>query len=362
MTSTTARTQGRRATIKDVAARAGVSIATVSRVLSGKVPETAPAYAKVLRAAKDLEYVANAHARALLSQGPAMVAILVPDVTIPFFARVAHGVEQQAAAEGRICLICSTGGDADRELALGAMMRAQGVETVILIGGVVESPEYREKMSAFARLLDASGSRLVLCGRPPLGEDVPVTVVEYDNAGGSQAITSHLLSAGHERILHLSGQPGHHTSLNRLKGYRQALEDYGVPFDESLVLSHDFSRAGGAALMRRALEAGLEFTAVFAGSDLMAAGALEVLRGAGRRVPEDVSLVGFDDIPLALDLWPKLTTVHLPHEELGRMAVRMTAAGAQATAQATVPGRHLLLGTHIVSRDSVARRLPPART
>ncbi|MFD4026289.1 LacI family DNA-binding transcriptional regulator [Streptomyces sp. NPDC058576] len=352
MTSTSAGPLNRRATIKDVAALAGVSIATVSRVLSGKVPTTAPAHAKVTRAAKELRYVANAHARALLSQGPRTVAILVPDVTVPFFAHVAHGVEQQAAEEGRICLIGSTNGDLEKELVIGAMMREQGVEAVILVGGVVKSPTYRERMTDFARALDASGSHLVLCGRPPLGKDAPVSVVEYDNTAGSHAITSHLLAAGHRRILHLTGEPNHHTPVNRLEGYRRALHDHGYPYDEDLVLWRGFTRSAGAALMKQALHDQLDFTAVFAGNDLMAAGALDVLREAGIRVPEDVSLVGFDDIPLATDLYPKLTTVHLPHEELGRMAVRMVVDRDEHTPV----NSHVVLGTHIVRRDSVRRR------
>ncbi|MFJ8862399.1 LacI family DNA-binding transcriptional regulator [Streptomyces sp. NPDC102451] len=343
---------GRRATIRDVAARADVSIATVSRVLSGKAAAGSDTFKRVVAAAKDLEYVVNAHARALVGSGPGSVAIVVPEFTASFFAQVCHGVEQQAAAEGRMCLICSTGGDFEREMAMVSMMREQGAEAIIVVGGAVQGPEYEERMIAAAHALDASGGRLVLCGRPSLGERVPASVVEYDNEGGSYAVTRHLLSAGHERILHLSGIPHSTVAENRLKGYRQALADHGIPYDDRLVFRTEFTRRGGTEAMRQALDSGVDFTAVYAGTDDMAASAMKVMRAAGLRVPEDISIVGYDDLPVASDLHPGLTSVHLPHEELGRTAVRM-ALHRNGDAR---DRQHVVLGTHIVTRDSVRNR------
>src|SRR5690242_18476413 len=140
----------RRVTIRDVAGRAGVSVATVSRVLAGNYPTSAGARAKVLRAVKDLDYVIDGRARALAGTGPKTVAVIVMSVDSPFYANVAQGVEQEAAARGRLCLVCSHGGDEARELALVQMMREQRAEFVVLVGGAVEDERYRARLTEYA--------------------------------------------------------------------------------------------------------------------------------------------------------------------------------------------------------------------
>jgi len=195
----------------------------------------------------------------------------------------------------------------------------------------------------------AAGSRLVLCGRPPLGPGAPVTVNEYDNEGGAYAQVAHVLAQGHQRVLFLGGKSDHSTAQGRERGYLAAHRARGVEPAEELVLHGDFTRDSGHRLMREALEQKLDFTAVVAATDMVAAGALTALHEAGLSVPRDVSLAGYDDIPFARDLHPALTTVHVPYEELGRLAVR-TALGREPN----TPDEHLLLGTHVVVRDSVA--------
>lgn len=220
---------GERVTIRDVAARAGVSVATVSRVLAGNYPTSAASRAKVQRAVKDLDYVVNAHARALAGAGRKTIAVLMFDVVSSFYAAVAQGVEMEAAQHNRLTLVCSTGGDPARELALVQMMREQAAEAVVLVGGVIEDDEYRERMAHYAEALAAAGSRLVLCGRPAPAPDVPALVVEYDNGAGAHAITSHLLGAGHRKIAMIGYQPGNTTGEDRVTGYLRALDDHGVP-------------------------------------------------------------------------------------------------------------------------------------
>ncbi|MEV0387015.1 LacI family DNA-binding transcriptional regulator [Nonomuraea sp. NPDC050643] len=342
-------TTPRRVTIRDVAGQAGVSVATVSRVLAGDYPVLAATRNKVMRAVRDLDYVPNAHARALSAARPGAIAIVVNSVAVPYYAYIAQGVEEQAAQEGRLSLICTTGGDTGRELSIVQSLREQRAEAVILVGSVVVDEEYRKRMSEYAHALAAAGSRLVLCGRPPLGERVPALVVGFDNTGGAHAVTAHLLSAGHRRILYLGLRPGHTTSDSRVAGYRSALAAHGVPADPALEVEGEFSRDAGYTAMNGRLAAGPpDFTAVFAGNDLIAAGAIQALREHGLRVPEDMSIVGYDDVSPAQDL--RLTTVHLPHDELGRAAVRL-ALGRLTTSPLT-------LGTHIVVRDSV-RPLAP---
>lgn len=347
-------------TIRDVAQLAGVSLATVSRVLADNYPVAKATRARVLRAIQDLDYVANTHARALAGVQTPPVAFILNDVRGPSFTDAAHGVEQEAASRGRLCLVCTTQGDPERELAVVKLMREQRAAAVILIGGVVDDENYRTRMVEIAHTLHAVGSRLVLCGRPGLGAGVPATVVEYDNESGAYAVTSHLLANGHRRVLFLGGYLGgnaaHTTSAGRVVGYRRALADFGVPFDANLVENCEFSRDAGYASTQARLAAGADFTAIFGETDMVAVGALAALTDAGLRVPEDISLVGYDDIGLAKDLRPRLTTVHVPYEELGRTAVRLALEYHERPER--TEGQQVLLGTHVVVRQSVARRSP----
>ncbi|WP_075028298.1 LacI family DNA-binding transcriptional regulator [Streptomyces mirabilis] len=369
-----------RVTIREVAERAGVSMATVSRVLSGNHPVPASTRARVLRAARDLDYVANAHARALVGGGRKMVAVVLRQVTSPFYAQVAEGVEAEAAARGWLCLVGTTGGDPGRELEFVQLMREEGARLVILVGGVVEDDAYRERVAHYAQALASSGARLVLCGRPAPDPDIPALVVEFDNEAGARAITGHLLSAGHRRIVFLGGLPGNTALDARVAGYRAALAEHGLGPGAAHVVDCGLGRAAGHRAMTELLKAGgdpgpgdtatldtatldtaipdaapARFTAVFAGDDMVAAGALRAIADAGLRVPQDISVVGYNDIPLAEDFNPPLTTVRTPAEELGRAAVRIALRDPEHAA-----GAHHLLGTHIVVRDSVQPPPPGA--
>lgn len=339
-----------RSTIRDVAARAGVSAATVSRVLGGVYPVSQETRARVLKAVRDLDYVADARAKAVAGAGTPTLAFVLEDITGPSFALMAYGVEREAARHGHLCLVCGTEGDVRQETEFVEMMRAQRAAAVILVGGTADTPEYRERTRKMADSLASAGSRLVLCGRPPLGAGAPVTVIEYDNESGAHALVAHVLSQGHRRVLFLGGRPDHTTAQGRERGYLAAHESRGMDVDPALVLHGDFTRDSGHRLVREALADGLDFSAVVAATDMVAAGALTALHEAGLDVPGDVSLAGYDDIPYARDLYPALTTVHVPYEELGRVAVRTALGRTRDSAD-----EHLLLGTHVVVRDSVAR-------
>ena len=342
-----------RATLRAVAEHAGVSMATVSRVLADNYPVARTTRQRVLRSVRALDYVANTHARALRGRRTGSVAFVLNDVRGPSFAQVAHGVEEETARAGLLSLICTTHGDPERELAAVRLMREQGANAVILIGGVVDDAEYRAQTARIAHALDASGSRLVLCGRPPLGPDVPTTVVEYANEPGAFAITSRLLAEGHRRVLFLGDRPDRSTTVaGRLAGYRRALATTGVPAPPELVVACPFLREDAHAALTERLGRGRDFTAVFAATDEVAAGALGALQDAGLDVPGDVSLVGYDDVAPAADLRPRLTTVRVPYPEMGRMAVRLALSPDGRPAPA---GRRVLLDTHVVIRESTAR-------
>ena len=343
-------TSGRRPTVKDVAASAGVSATTVSRVLGGSYPVSASTRNRVLRAVRDLDYVINAQARALVGGSTHTVAFIVRDLVGPLFAYIGQGVELQATAEGRVCLVCTHHGDPDRELELIELMRQQGAEAVVLVGGGLRTEAHVRRMAEIAHSLDRAGSRLVLCGRPPIGADVPATVVEYDNEGGAFAVTDYLISLGHRRIAFVgAGEPEHTTTGARLSGFLDAHATRGLEVDQELVVSGNYDRESGYRQTKMLLDRGAGMTAVVAVTDVVASGVLAALRDAGVRVPEDVSVVGYDDIPLSGDL--DLTTVHLPHEELGRAAVRLALHRDEYALD-----QHLKLGTHVVIRSSTAKR------
>lgn len=268
----------RRATVTDVARRAGVSTATVSRVLNRNYPVAEATRERVESAMRELGYVVNAHARALAGVSNRTVGIIVNEVIDPFYAYIARGVEREAALGGRLCLVCCTQGDPQRELAFIDLMHERRADAVVVVGGSIADRGYTSELARRARELDAGGSKLVLCGRPPLGEAAPTASVEYDNEGGAFAITDHLLMQGHERILYLGGPPKLSTTRDRLAGHRRALELRGLLTDPELVQSGAFSRNFGYRRMTELIRDGLEFTAVFAANDVVAA-----RRGTGTR-------------------------------------------------------------------------------
>jgi len=342
-----------RATIRDVASRAGVSVATVSRILSGAYTAPPATHERVMQAVHDLDYVVNANARSLNTTS-GLIAMVVNDITSPFFMNVASGVEEQAVADGRVCLVCSTQGVPERELSVIELMRQRGAEAIILVGGMAETEEHLAQLTAAAEGLERAGSRLVLCARPwKGGAKAPVDVVECDMESGAFAATSHLLSAGHTRVAHLAGPHEFSVAGQRLEGYERALRAHGVKPDPALVAESDMTRESGYEAACRLLT-DTDATAIFCASDMSAAGAIAAARDLGRSVPDDLSVVGFDDIPLAEDLYPRLTTVHVPQQELGRSATRL----ALHRRPMDPPSRRVVLGSHVVVRQSVA---PPAR-
>lgn len=347
----------KRATVQEVAEAAGVSTATVSRVLNGNYPVAADTRRKVEQAVRTLGYVVNAHARALAGSRTRTVGIIVQDIIDPFYTFIAHGVQRQAAEDGKLCLVCSTYGVVGGELDLIDALHEQRADAVILVGGGVDDPAYRRKLADRARALGREGSWLVLCGRPALEPGVPAGVVDYDNTGGAHAITEYLLGLGHRRILYVGGPEQLSVHQGRVAGFRRAYASRVLELDERLIQPGAFSRRFGYERVAQLLRDGSagEFTAVFGANDGVAVGAMQALREAGLRVPQDVSVVGYDDIPLAAEVTPALTTVHLPLEQMGREAVRLAVA-LRGESEGPTDTRHV--GTHVVIRDSTAP--PPA--
>jgi len=327
-----------------VAALAGVSRATVSRVVNGS-PKVSPAVrAQVQRAVAKLGYVPNRAARSLVTRRADSVALVVSEpharfFSEPFFAGMVRGVSAALAETGVQLLLLIAQALPDRGW-LERYVVGGHVDGVLLASMHGDDP--------LPGTLERAGVPAVLIGRP-VDQAAPGSYVDADNRGGAGKAVGHLARRGRRRIATITGSLDMGVGQDRLEGYRDGLAAAGLAGAGDLVETGDFTEEGGAAAMGRLLERpGDPVDAVFAASDLMAAGALRALRAAGRRVPEDVAVVGFEDSAVARYAQPPLTTVRQPIEEMGRQATRLLLA--QVAGQAG--GMHLILDTELVVRAS----------
>jgi LacI family transcriptional regulator len=307
-------------TLIDVAARAGVSLSTASRVLSKSTYGVAEELReRVLAAAEELRYVPNAHARALVRNKTSTVGVIVGDVSDPYFSEIVRGIQRVAGEAGRLVTICNSYREPDRELSYVELLHAQRVEAIVLAGSGLDDLAHSRKMASRLEAFADSGGKVSLIGRHHLLGDRVVP----DNFGGARALGEALLGLGHRRFGVLSGPKVLTSTHDRLAGFRAALGKAGVALHPKGVVDGDLSRDGGARATQELLDRALGVTAVFAMNDQQAIGALAALRERGVAVPGEISLAGFDDIPIACDLNPQLSTVRLPLVEMGERALLM---------------------------------------
>jgi LacI family transcriptional regulator len=334
----------------DIAEAAGVSLATASRALAGREGVSPELAERIRELAVSLGYVPNAHARALAGAAPPTVGLIVHDVADPYFAEIAKGVLRVADERQLMVLINQSERQPATELARIRSLRANRAGSIVLAGsGYVDSAEEAE---AAAELLAfrSAGGRVALIGR----HGIPVDAVLPDNHTGGRTAARHLLELGHRRIAVVAGPANLTTVADRLAGVTAEASAWGLDPDDpgDLAVEYDaFSRDGGVAATRRVLERTPAPTAILALTDVMAMGALAMLREAGRNVPGEISVMGFDDVPVAADLAPALTTIRLPMAEMGAIALELT-----LRPPATRPRRRRT-GHELVVRDSTA---PPA--
>ncbi len=296
-------------TIKDVARDAGVSIATASRALNRTDLVAAETRRQVREAAVRLHYTPHGGARSLITNRTNTIGVLLPDLYGEFFSEVMRGIDQTAQREGYQCIVSSARHSGPTlEAALRAMRgRVDGL--------VLMSPEFTGELSK--RTLPG-GFPVVLLNCPP--SETPHDSLNVENYEGAYTMVQHFISLGHQRIAILNGAQGNFDAAERLRGYRAALGDAGIPSSPELVVPGDFSEAAGEAGALQLLQLEERPTAIFAANDGMAIGALSALRDAGVRVPEDIAIGGFDDIPMARYIGPALTSVHVDISALGERA------------------------------------------
>ncbi|MGW7265893.1 LacI family DNA-binding transcriptional regulator [Streptomyces sp. NPDC054842] len=332
-----------RPTIKTVAARAGVGRTTVSRVINGSELVSEKARAAVLAAIDELKYVPNSVARGLVTSRTNSVALVIPESesrlgSEPYFSAVIRGVST-ALAETRTQLQLVLVRDQAERDQLTESVAERRVDGVLLVSVHEHDP--------LPGLLEDMGLPTVLAGRRSPAESL--SHVHSDNAGGAAAAVEHLLARGRRTIATISGPLDMDVARSRLQGWRDALEKAGHETPDRLVAPADFTEEGGEAAMRSLLEQVPALDAVFVASDVMAAGALAELRRQGRRVPDDVAVVGFDDSIIARHTNPPLTSVRQPVEEIGVTISRIL---LEEIGDPEEPRRHVVLPTELVVRES----------
>ncbi|MFG2312648.1 LacI family DNA-binding transcriptional regulator [Streptomyces sp. NPDC048566] len=338
-----------RPTLEAVAARAGVSRATVSRVVNGGDGVREPLAERVRRAVEELGYVPNQAARSLVTRRHDAVAVVIaePETRVfadPFFAHQLRGISKELTAhDSQLVLLLTEGRDDHARVA--RYLAGGHVDGALVFSLHLDDP--------LPGLIRGAGVPTVFGGRPGWGEDVRESVfVDSDNRGGARKAVRHLLGLGRTRVAHITGALDQTSAVDRLDGFRDVVGEV----DPDLVAQGDFTPAGGERAMRELLERRPDVDAVFAANDLSALGVLRVLREAGRRVPEDVAVIGFDDmLPIAEQTDPPLTTIRQDIEEMGRLMARLLIRGLEGgtvTAPTGTERSGVVLPTTVVVRGS----------
>jgi LacI family transcriptional regulator len=332
-------------TLRDVAERAGVHPATASRALN---PETRILVSeettrRVLAAALELGYRPNPVARSLRTRRSHTVGVLIPDLNNPLFPPIVRGLDDRLAAAGYVALIGNTDGDDERERVVFEQMRARHVDGFVLATAHLRSPLLAEAARA--------GMPVVLMNR--LAEDYSFPSVSVDNERGIRMAVTHLAELGHRRIAHIAGPQDVSTGLSRYRGFVAAMESCGLPAEPGqVVFARSFSLAEGARCCRELLSSPARCTAVAAGNDMLALGCYAELDAAGLSCPDDISIVGFNDMPFIDLLRPPLTTVRFPHYQVGTEAAQLL---LERIGGLGGPVKILYLAPEFITRGSTAR-------
>lgn len=331
----------RRVTIQDVARRAGVSYQTVSRVLNNRPDVAVETRRRVQQIIKELDYRPSAIARGLISRRTYTLGLITADFSDYFFTQVIVGAEAEARKHNYFFMLCSTERNPADEPEYLRLLTERHVDGILFARPSTEQDE-RHIVSLLRQ-----GLPVVTTAYHVPGEQL--TVVDVDNVDGGAQATQCLIDCGHRRIGTITGPPTWKSVNDRLQGYRLALERAGIPFDPARVEHGDWSYEGGYCAMQRLLQKAPDLTGLFAQNDRIAMGAMRALREAGRRIPGDVAVVGYDDIPVAAYAYPPLTTIRQPMQEVGEVATRLL---IEAIDNPDAEKREILLKAELVRRAS----------
>ena len=326
-------------TVKEVARKAGVSTASVSRALSGSAGVREPLRSRILEAARVLSYRPNRAARDLRVRSSRAVGVLIPDIENPFYTSLVCGIEDVLSKTDFSLLLASYNEDPEQEARRLEVFRAEGVCGLIFAASRTPSSIYSE--------LERDGLTLVAVSRsvPRIRAD-EVTVASRD---GAYVATSHLIKLGHKRIAMINGPTVFPTARDREAGYVEALREAGLPVREDLLVHCAFKQAAGHEAMEQFLNLPKPPTAIFAASNLLTLGALQAIHERNLSIPDQIAVVGFDDMPWAMSLRPPLTTVAQPAFEAGRTAAEMLLARVR---EPSLPRRQVVLETRLIVRSS----------
>lgn len=320
-------------TLEMVAKLAGVSPSTVSRILNGTAVVSDTKRQAVVEATKALGFVPNPLARGLAGGRTFSIGVVTQAIDSPFYGAALRGIEDELDPAGYSPLFMSAHWDPAAEARCLEVLRARRVDGIVVLMPRLQD----DALKSCAQSLP-----VVVTGRDLQAEQL--FSLNFDNFTGALRATEHLLALGHTRIAFITGDEEHPDASQRQRGYRAALDSAGVPFDPQLVVPGRYHEISGLEAVNQLISRGRSFTAIFAANDQMAAGAALGLFRHGLRVPEDVSLVGFDDLPTSVYATPPLSTIHQPAYEMGRLAaasVLQLIAGSQPTA--SLPSPELLV-------------------
>lgn len=335
----------KRPTQGDVARRAEVSQATVSYVLSKNPSIVIPEETRqrILDAAQELGYVPNGAARSLRTRRTMTIACIIPDITNPYYPSLERGVQDVAEARGYNLIVYNTDGDPEKERRALLSAREGRVDGLIMTPFHVDPPTLLDVTNA--------GVRVVLLGpHQSIWNTHGIDTIGGDNAEAARVAVNHLLELGHTRIAMAAGVVGTPPREHRVLGYRRALAEHQLPIEEQLIRAGEFTEDGGYEATREILKSSPRPTAIFAANDLMAIGCMQALREAGISVPDDVALVGFDNIAASRLVHPALTTVDQHAFALGKRCAEMLFD--RLTNRTSGPGLHVAMPHELIVRES----------
>lgn len=330
-------------TIREVADRAGVSISTVSHVINDTRYVSQDLRERVQAAMRELSYRPNGLARSLRSGKSLTIGLMLPDSSNPYFTEIARGIQDAAMEEGYAVLVGNTDGDLEKEALYGEILLEKQVDGVILIAAGHSGPHIE--------VLRLRGIPIGVVDRD--SPESNVDSVQIDNFDGGKIATRHLIELGHVRIACIAGPLDVYPSYDRVYGYLAALRDAGIDVDPALTVNGNFHADSGFEAVSHLFRLDSPPTAIFACNDMMAIGALGALSQHNLHCPEDVSLVGFDDIQLSRFTNPPLTTISQPKQEMGKQATFLLLT---RMAEPNLPARTIKLDASLVHRMTTAKR------